>query len=154
MAMDLALRHADMVEGLILTCTAAKFNIPEERVSIWKQVMQGRMGQPFTKDACSPATPMPIIQEGWMEQIKTDPRVRYFDLVACQQVDLTAQLGEIRKPTLVLTGQDDTSTPVAQSEQLRDRIPGAKLTVVPQAGHWLPLEKPQEACDALLAFLS
>jgi len=43
---------------------------------------------------------------------------------------------------------------VAQSEQLRDRIPGAKLTVVPQAGHWLPLEKPQEACDALLAFLS
>ena len=89
-----------------------------------------------------------------MEQIKTDPRVRYFDLVACQQVDLTAQLGEIRKPTLVLPGQDDTSTPVAQSEQLRDRIPGAKLTVVPQAGHWLPLEKPQEACDAILAFLS
>ena len=154
MAMDLALRHADMVEGLILTCTAAKFNIPEERVSTWKQVMQGRMGQPFTKDACSPATPMPIIQEGWMEQIKTDPRVRYFDLVACQQVDLTAQLGEIRKPTLVLTGQDDATTPVAQSEQLRDRIPGAKLTVVPQAGHWLPLEKPQEACDAILAFLS
>ena len=88
-----------------------------------------------------------------MEQIKTDPRVRYFDLVACQQVDLTAKLGEIRKPTLVLAGQDDTTTPVAQSELLRDRIAGAKLTVVPQAGHWLPLEKPQETCDAIVAFL-
>jgi pimeloyl-ACP methyl ester carboxylesterase len=42
---------------------------------------------------------------------------------------------------------------VAQSELLRDRITGAKLTVVPQAGHWLPLEKPQEACDAIAAFL-
>ena len=152
-AMDLALRHADMVDGLILTCTAAKFNIPEERLNTWKQVMQGRLSQPFTKEACSPATPMSIVQEGWMEQIKTDPRVRYFDLVACQQVDLTSRLGEIRKPTLVLAGQDDTTTPVAQSELLRDRIAGAKLTVVPQAGHWLPLEKPQEACDAIVAFL-
>jgi pimeloyl-ACP methyl ester carboxylesterase len=152
-AMDLALRHPELVDGLILTCTAAKFNIPDERVSVWKQVMQGRMGQPFTKDSCSPATPMSIVQEGWMEQIKTDPRVRYFDLVACQQVDLTSRLGEIRKSTLVLAGQDDITTPVAQSELLRDRIAGAKLTVVPQAGHWLPLEKPQETCDAIVAFL-
>jgi len=153
-AMDLALRHADMVESLILTCTAAKFTIPQERLDTWKQVMQGRAGQPFTKDSCSPKTPMNIIQEGWMEQIKTDPRVRYFDLVACQQVDLTAKLGEIRQPTLILAGQDDTTTPLAQAEQVRDRIPGAKLTVVPEAGHWLPIEKPQEACDAIVAFLS
>ncbi|HKA52255.1 MAG TPA: alpha/beta hydrolase [Candidatus Binatia bacterium] len=152
-AMDLALRHSEMVGGLVLTCTAAKFDIPDELANTWKQVMQGRMGQPFTKNSCSPATPMSVVQEGWMEQIKTDPRVRYFDLVACQQVDLTSKLGEIRKPTLVLAGQDDTTTPVAQSELLRDRIAGAKLTVVPQAGHWLPLEKPQEACDAIAAFL-
>ena len=152
-AMDLALRRPEMVDGLILTCTAAKFNIPDERLNTWRQVMQGRVGQPFTKDACSPATPMNLVQEGWMEQIKTDPRVRYFDLAACREVDLTAKLGEIRKPTLVLAGQDDMSTPVAQSELLRDRIPGATLSVVPQAGHWLPIEKPQEACDAMLAFL-
>jgi 3-oxoadipate enol-lactonase len=88
-----------------------------------------------------------------MEQIQTDPRVRYFDLVACQQVDLTAKLGDIRRPTLILAGQDDQTTPVAQSELLRDRIPGAKLVVIPQAGHWLPLEKPQEACEAIAAFL-
>ena len=89
-----------------------------------------------------------------MEQIKTDPRVRYFDLVACQQVDLTAKLGEIRKPTLILAGQDDQSTPVAQSEQLRDGIAGSKLVIVPQAGHWLPIEKPQEVCDAIVSFLN
>lgn len=153
-ALDLAARHPEMVDGLVLTCTAAKFNIPEERLNTWKQVMQGRAGQPFTKDSCSPATPMNIVQEGWMEQIKTDPRVRYGDLAACREFDGTAKLGQIRKPTLVLAGQDDMTTPVAQSEQLRESIPGAKLTVIPQAGHWLPIEKPQEACDAILAFLN
>lgn len=152
-SMDLALRHADMVESLILTCTAAKFNIPEDRLKIWEQVMKGRAGQPFTKDGCSPATPMNIVQEGWGEQIKTDPRVRYFDLAACREVNLTGQLGQIRKPTLVLAGQDDVATTVAQSEQIRDAIPGAKLVVIPQAGHWLPIEKPQEAVDAMSAFL-
>src|ERR1043165_99777 len=105
-----------MVAGWFLPCPAAKLNIPDERVNIWKKVMQGRAGQPFTKDGCSPATPMNIVQEGWMEQIQTDPRVRCFDLVACQQVDLTSQLGDIRKPTLVLVGPDDQSTPVAQRE--------------------------------------
>jgi len=97
---------------------------------------------------------MNIVQEGWMEQIQTDPRVRYFDLVACQQVDLTSKLGDIRKSTLVLVGQDDQSTPVAQSELLRDHIAGSTLVVVPQAGHWLPIEKPQEACDAIVSFLN
>ena len=101
-AMDLALRHADMVEGMVLTCTAANFNISDELLGTWQAVMKGRQGQPFTKVSCSPQTPQEIIQEGWMEQIKTDPRVRYFDLLACQQVDLRAQLGQIDRPTLVL----------------------------------------------------
>ncbi|MCS6924331.1 MAG: alpha/beta hydrolase, partial [Candidatus Binatia bacterium] len=153
-ALDLALRHPDMVEGLVLTCTAAKFSIPPERLQTWRQVMLGRMPQPFTKEACSPKTPMAIVQEGWAEQIKTDPRVRYFDLVACTEIDLRDKLGDVRVPTLVLAGQDDVITPLAQSEELRDRIPGAKLTVIPEAGHWLPLEKPQEACDAIRAFFS
>lgn len=152
-AMDLALRHPEMVDGLILTCTAAAFNIPDERVETWTQVMKGRRSQPFTKESCSPKTPQDIVQQGWMEQIKTDPRVRYFDLVACQQVDLRSRLAEIRTPTLILTGQDDTTTPVAQSEELRDQIPGAQLTVVQDAGHWLPIEKPQAACDAIQTFL-
>ncbi len=151
-AMDLALRHPEMVDGLILTCTAATFNIPDERIETWAQVMKGRQSQPFTKDSCSPKTPQDIVRQGWMEQIKTDPRVRYFDLVACQQVDLRSRLGEIRTPTLILAGQDDTATPVAQSEELCAQIPGAQLSVIEAAGHWLPIEKPQAACDAIEAF--
>lgn len=153
-ALDCALRYAETVEALILVATAAKFTIPPDRIDIWKQVMMGRVQQPFTKDAFSPATPMNIVQEGWMEQIKTDPRVRYFDLVACSQFDVTSRLGEIRKPTLVVCGQDDAVTPVAPGEQLRNSIPGARLEVVPEAGHAIPLEKPQELCAAIERFLT
>lgn len=151
-AMDLALRRPEMVSGLILSCTAATFNIPDERVETWAQVMKGRQSQPFTKDSCSPKTPQAIVQEGWMEQIKTDPRVRHFDLVACQQIDMRPKLSELRTPTLILAGGDDTATPVAQSEELRDQIPGAQLRIIEDAGHWLPIEKPQVACDAIEAF--
>ncbi len=151
-AMDLALRHPDMVDGLVLVCTAAKFEIPDERLRVWEQVMKGRQGQPFTRDACSPETSMEIVRQGWTEQIKTDPRVRYFDLVACQQVDLVARLGEIRIATLVVAGADDTTTPVAQARQLHAEIPGAELAIIPDAGHWLPIEKPKEACDAIDSF--
>jgi pimeloyl-ACP methyl ester carboxylesterase len=153
-AMDFALRHADQVEALILVATAAKFTLPSDRIDIWKQVMTGRAPQPFTKDAFSPTTPMNIVQEGWMEQIKTDPRVRYFDLVACSEVDITPRLGEIRKPTLVVCGQDDVVTPVALGEQLRNGISGAKLEVVPEAGHAVPLEKPKELCELIEKFVT
>ena len=153
-AMDCALRYAGMVEALILMATAAKFTLPSDRIDIWKQVMTGRAQQPFTKDAFSPTTPMDIVREGWMEQIKTDPRVRYFDLVACSQFDITSRLGEIRQPTLVICGQDDVVTPVALGEQLRSGISGARFEVIPEAGHALPLEKPKELCTVVERFLT
>ena len=153
-AMDLALRHPDMIEGLALTCTAPKFNVPDEILSTWEAVMKGRQGQPFTNLSCSPKTPKDVVREGWMEQIKTDPRVRYHDLAACREVDLTARLGEITAPTLVLAGEDDQTTPVAQAETLRDGIPRAELAVIPAAGHWLPLEQAPAACRAIGGFFA
>ena len=89
-----------------------------------------------------------------MEQIKTDPRVRCLDLIACQKVDLTDQLGDIKVRTLILAGEDDNTAPIAQAEVLRDGIPNSELSVIPDSGHWLPLEKPEEACAAIQGFLS
>ena len=152
--MDLALRYSDMVEGLALTCTAPKFDIPAELIETWESVMKGRQGQPFNRASCSPKTPQEVVQQGWMEQIKTDPRVRCLDLIACQKVDLTDQLGDIKVRTLILAGEDDNTAPIAQAEVLRDGIPNSELSVIPDSGHWLPLEKPEEACAAIQGFLS
>jgi pimeloyl-ACP methyl ester carboxylesterase len=93
------------------------------------------------------------MREAWMEQVKTDPRVRYFDLVACNQFDITARLATIKTPTLIVAGRDDTITPVAQSEDLHKGITGSQLVVIEDAGHSVPNEKPAEFNAAVTEFL-
>lgn len=53
---------------------------------------------------------------------------------------LEARLGEIRVPTLVLWGARDHWILPKYGEQLRDRIPGAKLVVLEGLGH-VPMEE-------------
>ena len=129
-AMDFALRHPKRVQALVLIATAAKFNIAKERIEGWRAVTMGRTGQPFTNDGYSPKTIAErpeIIREGWGEQIRTDPRVRWGDMVACSQVDLRDQIGGIDKPTLILAGADDQITPPADAEFIQGRIKGSRL---------------------------
>jgi len=52
-------------------------------------------------------------------------------------------------PTLVLAGRDDPVTPVDAHRALAAAIPGARLAVVEQAGHLVPLDQPV-AVTALL----
>jgi len=90
-AMDLAIRYPHLVAGLVLIATAAKFDIPAERLNGFKAVVQGRAPQAFVTMGFSPKTVtdnFAAIRESWGEQIKTDPRVRYTDLRACSEVDL------------------------------------------------------------------
>ncbi len=152
-AMDFALAHRDRVRALILVCTAARFTLGNERLETWHNVMRGRASQPFTTEAFSPQTDFAVMREAWMEQVKTDPRVRYFDFVACDEFDATARLGQIKVPTLIVAGRDDTITPPAQSEALHQAIAGSRLHVIDGAGHTVPSEKPDEFHQAVDEFL-
>lgn len=58
-------------------------------------------------------------------------------------------LPRITVPTLVLVGEEDTLTPVADAEAMAAEIPEAMLRVVPGAGHLSPFEQPQAATEAL-----
>jgi pimeloyl-ACP methyl ester carboxylesterase len=156
-AMDLAARYPKRVEALILMATAAKFNVPKERVEQWRTVTMGRSGQPFTNDGYSPKTiaeKREVIQEGWGEQIRTDPRTRWGDLAACSEVDLRGQLGRITTPTLVLAGADDLVTTSADAELIKSGIKGARLEVIADAAHNLTTERPAEVNAAVEKFLA
>ncbi len=156
-AMDMAIRYPHRVRALALIATAAKFNIPKERIEQWRAVTMGRAGQPFTTDGYAPKTVAEhreIIQEGWGEQIRTDPRTRWGDLVACAEVDLREDLAAIDRPTLVLAGADDQVTTVADAEFLASRIKGARLEVVADAAHNLTTERPDAVNAALEKFLA
>lgn len=57
-------------------------------------------------------------------------------------------------PTLVMTGELDRWAPPAQHEQIAARIPGARLVIVPGAGHMLPREAPDAVNAAIAAWLA
>jgi pimeloyl-ACP methyl ester carboxylesterase len=145
-----AARHRGRLAGLVLACSGAQFPLKPETIDTLHDVVRGRLPQQFTSETFAPDTPMDIMREAWMEQVKTDPRVRYTDLLACRAFDGRPLLGTIRTPTLVVAGADDQVTPVACSEELAGAIAGARLAVLPRAGHQAPLEQ-AEAFNRLLA---
>lgn len=67
--------------------------------------------------------------------------------------DARPLLGKIRCPTLVLCGQDDLWSPPQRHEEIRDRIPGATLAVVPYCGHMSTMERPAAVSEALRGWL-
>jgi pimeloyl-ACP methyl ester carboxylesterase len=56
-------------------------------------------------------------------------------------------------PTLVLTGDKDKLIPMEHSEQIVAALPDAEFVVIPDAGHMVLLEKPDEVSSALTALL-
>jgi pimeloyl-ACP methyl ester carboxylesterase len=87
--------------------------------------------------------------------LKTSPR-GIADALAglAARADQTPFLREIRVPTLVVCGEEDVITPVADSQALQTAIAGAKLKVIPKAGHLSNMERPEAFNEALLSFLS
>ncbi len=63
-------------------------------------------------------------------------------------------LARVRAPTLVVHGELDAMSPVANGRALAAEIPGAELYVVPGAGHAAPLERPEETAERMLAWVA
>lgn len=64
-------------------------------------------------------------------------------------LDLSAALRSMDVPTLVITGERDRLTPVAQSEGLVAALPDGRLQVVEGVGHHAPLEAHVEVTAAI-----
>ena len=60
---------------------------------------------------------------------------------AIRDMDLRELIRDIRLPTLVIVGDKDPATPPKMAEEIRSRIPGARLEVVPDAAHLLNIEQ-------------
>jgi pimeloyl-ACP methyl ester carboxylesterase len=57
-------------------------------------------------------------------------------------------------PTLVVTGDDDWITPRAQAERVAGAIPGAKLLVVEESGHFPFVEQTERFLAGVRQFLA
>lgn len=72
---------------------------------------------------------------------------------AFRALDITSRLERIRCPTLVMVGELDSLKPPRYSRIIAGHIPAARLVVIPNAGHAVILERPNEVNFLLLGFL-
>ncbi len=64
------------------------------------------------------------------------------------------ELSRIRAPTLVIVGDEDVATVPAKAERIAGAISGARLVVIPRAGHSSTVERPAAVTSAIETFLA
>lgn len=83
------------------------------------------------------------------------PEAVYRDTVRCLTTfDRRAALPAIKAPTLLIAGEVDQAAPLKTMQRMADAIPGARIVVIPGAGHLIHLEQPTAFRAALLPFLA
>ncbi len=162
-AQHAALRAPQRFRRLVLADTSPAFGsdgvtTPEE----WKASrLDGLVGRatladigPTIVDAITWAELDPDIRDQLIEAFAAIPVEGFRASVECLPThDVRDQLGNITQPTLVIVGQHDTETPPSYAQVLADGIPGARLEVIPDAGHLTPSESPTPFNHLLTNFL-
>ncbi len=67
--------------------------------------------------------------------------------------DSVSSLAAIKVPTLILTGDEDVMTGVAEAEVMRKNIAGSQMKIIAKAGHYSAWERPDEVGKLLRQFL-
>lgn len=163
--MRLAARRPELIRSLSLLDTSAGPEDPE-KVSKYRLLAKvyGLFGLGPVQSQVKPimfgstylATEESTLQvEAWMNEVKAVKRSGMKQAIygVTDRQPILAELGAITAPTLVVVGADDVATPVAKSEVIAGAITGARLEIVPQAGHSSTIEQPAALSDLLEAFI-
>lgn len=68
--------------------------------------------------------------------------------------DLSPDMKKITCPTLIVTGENDTDTPVEFGERMHGLVKNSQFEILQQAGHFSFVDKPQEFISLLTHFIS
>jgi 3-oxoadipate enol-lactonase len=94
-----------------------------------------------------------VIQRRLQQVIDTDKHVflSVFDIYA--ETEMAPWIGEIRHPSLVLTGENDGGCNPRLNRQIAAAMPNAELVILPALRHAILLEAPQLVAAPVKAFL-
>jgi 3-oxoadipate enol-lactonase len=105
-----------------------------------KAVIKIMFGPTFRDDP----TNRPVIDEFIQRLGRCDRAgMRHAIVAVATRKPVYPELDRITVPTQVITGADDTPTPPAKARRIADRIPGARLAIVPKCGHSSTVEQPE-----------
>ncbi len=163
-AQTIALEHPERVDHLVLMSThfgGAEAVVPEQRAvelftpapglsaaELYRRSLLVITGAGFAER--NPA----LIDELVAERARVPTRGRTFwaQLDAILRSDRSARVRDIVAPTLIVHGTDDPLIPAQNGKLLAERIPGARLLLLPGCGHLPQLEAPALCAQAVLDF--
>jgi len=164
LAQIIAVRHPERVRSLVLACTACRHHEwRRELLAEWAVTAEADGMGSFARQAVRwligprslrrfwPAVGLvgPIAMTG-----SPDAFVAQIGAILATDDSLRNELGNIAVPTLVMVGSQDILTPMGDSEELAEAIPGAELVVVRGAAHGFMLEHGATFNRTVLEFLS
>jgi pimeloyl-ACP methyl ester carboxylesterase len=82
------------------------------------------------------------------------PFVAQVDAILAMSDDMRFELPQLRVPTLVITGSQDSLTPVGDAEELAELITGSQLYVLRGAAHGLMAEAPGPFNRTVVSFIA
>jgi pimeloyl-ACP methyl ester carboxylesterase len=153
-ALRCALERPDRVRALVLISSGAFLGPNDSGLSRLRRVTEGKASREFMREAYAPHATPEVLRRGFMEDLKTDPRARYGDLLAARGWDVRPRLPELGLPALILSGEHEQALGGEQRDELLAGIRGARTATIPGAAHMLPLEQPRPLADAVLGFLA
>lgn len=81
-----------------------------------------------------------------------EPGVIHTDLAACNAYkDASQRAAAVKAPTVLVLGDGDLMTPAGKGKALATAIAGSKTVVIPNSGHFMMVERPDETLEALKA---
>lgn len=160
-AQALATAHPGLVDHLAVVDAVATY--PEalrqqwrdRQVSVREQGMEHLLAPTlalwFTADTLAEGGPE--VDYVRRAVLATDPEGYARTCEALEPVDLTARVGDITAPTLIVCGEDDGPPFVAAAPWFAETVPGARLVWLAPARHAGVLEQPGQFLEALRGFL-
>lgn len=151
---------AERLSGAVLVATAARTFGRELPAALAERVLgdvapawtrTGRIGTSLARRSMG-AGAHPAHAVAVRDLLHATPGpVRVGCLLAMARMDLGPGLAATQVPATVLVGTRDLLTPPRSARALAAAWPDAELTVLPGAGHMLPIERPDEVVEAVLA---
>ena len=161
-AQEFALQYPSRVRSLILGCTAAggPHAIRAEPAALQTLMRKDLTPEEF-REAMIPFiydadTARERIDEDMAIRMKWYPTPQGYagQLQGIMSWEAYSRIAQIAAPTLVIHGETDRLVPAANARLIAERIPGAKLVLIPHASHIFSTDQPDKAHHAVLDFLA
>ena len=157
--MWLALAHGDRMDKLILSNTSAYIGPPENWDTRVQTVLQDGMESIADKVLAIWLTTQcinaePALASRMRKMLVATPAKGYAaNCLAIRDSDLRLKVGEIKVPTLVISGTADMATPPADGRFLAEKIDDSRYVQL-EAAHLSNLERPKDFNNAVMEFLA